>query len=494
MTRGELRAAQLPQLGSLIAHTIGLDFPPERWNDLRRGMAGAASEFGFEDVAQCAEWLLSGPGKPAQLRILAAHLTVGETYFFRDPQTFKALAATVLPEMISARRDAGQRRLRIWSAACSSGEEPYSLAIVLREALPDLDDWDVTIMATDINPRALDKAAAGSYGEWSFRDAPAGLKERYFTRTPDGRYAIVPQVRKLVTFACLNLVDDGYPSLASGSGGMDLVFCRNVLMYFSPAQASKVIGNLRRTLADGGWLVVSPSEASHALFPDFAAHNFPGAILYRKDPGASDAGQPSRLPPPGEPMGVIAPPIETTSVAAAPAMLAAPAQPEAAPVPTAELLYQQGRYAETAETLTGSFALHPPGPKAFSLLARALANLGQLTDALAWCERWVAADKLDPAAHYLLAVILLEQDDPERARSCLQRAIYLDPEFVLAHFALGNLARSRGKSSMAGKHFATALQLLRRHPPDELLPESDGLSARRLTETISSMLPMAASP
>lgn len=492
MKGAELRAEQLSQLGSLLAGTIGLHFPPERWNDLRRGMAGAAGEFGFEDVGRCADWLLSGPRSAARLRVLAAHLTIGETYFFRDPQTFKALAGTVLPEMISARRDAQQRRLRIWSAACSSGEEPYSLAILLHETVPDLDHWDVTITATDINPRALEKAATGSYGEWSFRDAPAGLKERYFTRTPDGRYVVVPHIRERVTFACLNLVDDAYPALAGGGDGMDLVFCRNVLMYFTPRQAGKVIVHLRRTLAEGGWLVVSPSEASHALFPDFAMHNFPGAILYRKDPSAPRVQQHS--PPPAAPAGSLAPAIEATPAPASPAIPVAPVRAEPAPALTAELLYQQGRYAEAAESLMGSFAQQPPGPKAFCLLARSLANLGQRADALVWCERWIAADKLDCTAHYLRAVILLELGDAERARTCLQRAVYLDPDFVLAHFALGNLERSRGHSGAADKHFANALDLLQRHPPDALLPESEGLSVRRLTQTIASMLSMAVAP
>ena len=131
----------------------------------------------------------------------------------------------------------------------------------------------------------------------------------------------------------------------------------------------------------------------------------------------------------------------------------------------------------------------PPTPDlhALSLLARALANQGRLADALVWCDRWVAADKMDPAGHYLRAVVLLEHGRPDDARRSLQRALYLDPNFVLAHFALGNLARSRGKDDEAGRHFANALPLLARLLPDDLLPESDGLTAGRLTETITTV-------
>src|SRR6266436_6835574 len=272
------------RLSECVAERMGLHFPSERRDDLRRGLTGAAGEFGFADVAACAEWLLSASLTKAQMQMLASHLTVGETYFFREKKTFDVLAQSVLPELVRSRRNREQR-LRIWSAACCTGEEPYSLAILLHQRLPDLRDWHVTITATDINARFLHKAAAGTYGEWSFRNAPAGLKERYFNRTADGRFAIVPEIKKLVTFAHLNLVDDFYPSLTTDTNAMDVIFCRNVLMYFAPFQISKVIGELHHALVEGGWLAVSPSEASYALFPQFVTVNFSGAILYQKSNG-----------------------------------------------------------------------------------------------------------------------------------------------------------------------------------------------------------------
>ena len=486
--------AQWSQLSDFIAERIGLHFPRQRWDDLQRGLAGAAKEFGFNDAAACIDWLLARPPTPTQLQVLASHLTIGETYFFRDGPTLEALAHTILPELIFARRGREQR-LRIWSAGCCSGEEPYSLAILLHQALPDWRDWQVTITATDINARFLHKAAAGVYGEWSFRNAPAGLRERYFNRTADGRHAIIPEIRKLVTFEHLNLVEDAYPSLATDTNAMDVIFCRNVLMYFTPTQVRKVIGKLRHALVEGGWLAVSPSEATQALFPRFVNVNFPGAILFRK----SDAA------PRAEPMRDTSNPLPEF-VAAATAVSLPPAGPAAAlepaplkegaviaeaprtPLADAELLYREGRYAETVETLLAGLAGRPPDPVALSLLARALANQGRLADALAWCERWIVADKLDPAGYYLRAVILLEQGDSEQARSSLHRATYLEPDFVLAHFALGNLARGRDKPGEADKHFSNALQLLRRYQPNDSLPESDGLTAGRLAETLASMI------
>jgi chemotaxis protein methyltransferase CheR len=491
---------QWARLSELIAEHMGLYFSPERFIDLQRGLAGAADEFGFDDIAACADWLLSTPLNKAQLQVLATHLTIGETYFFREKKTFDVLANSVFPELIHARLGREQR-LRLWSAACCSGEEAYSLAILLHQVLPDLADWHVTILATDINPVFLRKAVAGSYGEWSFRDAPSGFKERYFNRTEDGRYAVRPEIKKLVTFEHVNLVEDSYPSLATDTNAMDLIFCRNVLMYFTPAQTRKVIGNLHHALMDGGWLAVSPSEASQALFPQFVTQNFPGVILYQK----SDAGfrtdqswSPASLREAGEcvaPVPAMPMPWASSTTSVRPPEPVRAPSPETpplvescpAPCAVAASLYEQGRYGEAADTLLASFAGHTPGPDAFSVLARALANQGRLADALKWCDRWIAADKMDAAGHYLRAVVLLEHGHPDEARGSLQRALYLEPNFVLAHFALGSLARSRDKRDEADKHFVNTLELLGRLQPHDVLPESDGLTAGRLTETITAM-------
>lgn len=496
------------RLSEFIAERMGLHFPPERRADLQRGLAGAAAEFGFADINSCGEWLLSTPLTRTQLQALASHLTVGETYFFREKKTFDVLAEKLLPELVHARRGREQR-LRLWSAACCTGEEPYSLAILLHQIIPDVQDWHVTILATDINERFLQKAANGVYREWSFRETPAWFKERYFQRATDGRYAIQSEIKKLVTFAHLNLVEDVYPSLATDTNAMDVVFCRNVLMYFTPAQAGKVARNLHHAVVDGGWLVVSPSEASQTLFPHFATVNFPGVILYRKEEVQARTEPPWTPTPFSESTPPVAPALDSplSCTPKLPTVLPAgstesprpeeqvPADVPPTPSALAASLYHEGRYAEATDLLLNSVAEQvSPDPQMFSLLARALANQGRLAEALAWCERWIAADKLDAPGHYLRAVVLQELGDREQAQRSLQRAIYLQPGFVLAHFALGNLARISGKTGEADKHLANALDLLGRGSPEDSLPESDGLTAGRLKEIITSLVALEGAP
>jgi chemotaxis protein methyltransferase CheR len=484
---------QLDQLSDLIASRMGLHFPPERRTDLQRALSEAAPELGFDNAAACAEALLTAPPSAAQLRTLATHLTIGETYFFRERPSFNALATEILPVLIHRKRNAG-RTLRVWSAACSTGEEAYSLAILLQQLLPDWRDWHLTVLATDINARFLRKAEQGVYGEWSFRESPPGFRERYFSLAGERKYRVRSEVRELVTFAELNLAQEQFPSVTNGTHRMDLILCRNLLIYFTPTHARKLIAGLRASLVDDGWLVVSPSECSQALFSGFTPVNFPGSILYRKGAGKESARE-------------VAPTSQSLSEPAVERLLVPDEAPAAAPTTgsarhidpvvathetariAAQRLYEEGRYGDAVTLLRAALEQDSSRdqPQLLGLLAHALANLGDLAAARGASERWIAVEKLEPAAYYLNAMVLQELGERAAARASLQRAIYLQPEFTLAHFALGNCARAEARHADAQRHFANAARLLQGHPSDETLPQSEGLTAGRLREIISSL-------
>lgn len=270
------------QAQALIASRLGLDFTERRQADLERGLAQAIRAASRAVPETYLAWLATISDEDPEWRRLAAHLTVGETYFFRDPACFDALDRQVLPELIAARRSESMPRLRIWSAGCATGEEPYSLAILLDRLLPDRSDWALTILATDINPEALEAARRGLYREWALRETPQWVRDRYFHRQGRGAFVVEPRIRRMVTFAPLNLAEDSYPALMTNTSAMDLILCRNVLMYFTRDAQRATVARLRRALVTGGWLVVSPAEASVELFRPLAPVNFPGAIFYRK--------------------------------------------------------------------------------------------------------------------------------------------------------------------------------------------------------------------
>jgi chemotaxis protein methyltransferase CheR len=453
----------LARLSDLLATRTGLHFPAERWGDLERGVGAAAPAFGAPDAESCARRLLSAPLTHREIEVLASCLTVGETYFFREKRSFEALEQHILPDLLHAREHDG-RRLRLWSAGCCTGEEPYSIAMLLDRLLPDSAARNNTLLATDINPEFLRKAARGEYGEWSFRDTPAWVRERYFRPRKAGRFEIQERIRRHVQFSCLNLADDVYPSLASNTSAMDVIFCRNVLMYFTAARARAVIENLHRSLVDGGWLIVSPAETSTALFSRFTTVEFHGAIFYRKPANAEAPSYLSRLPAPSANPWSPAAPLPTTDEPI----------PQAKPAAT--------RMAESCNTTVPAAGGHvSPGR-----VARDFANQGRLDEAIEWCHRAIAADKLNPTHHFLLATVQQELGLGETAAQSLARALYLDPDFVLAHFALGNLRRAQCRRYEARRHFGNALALLRAYPPGEILPESEGLTAGRLGEIIES--------
>ncbi len=428
-------------LSAFVAERLGLHFPPERWHELGCGLEAACNEFGFDDTAQCARWMMSAPLEPEQINVLASYLTIGETYFFRQKELFVVLEEQILPALVRERRDKVQR-LRLWSAGCCTGEEAYSLAILVRRLIPDFTRWNITLLASDINPRFLQKAQAGVFREWSFRHAPDWLKDGYFSVTQHGHYALSPEIRKMVTFFPLNLAEDTYPSMLNDTNAMDIILCRNVLMYFTPEQVGRVLERLSLALVDGGWLAVSPCEMFSVRVPGLVACESPGLTLFQAMKGPPE-GDSSIAPPPG---------------------------------PGAEL---GGRGRDVrSERVEGSD---------YERQARALANRGRLEEALTWCDQALAVNPLDAACHYLKAGILSEQGNVAEAVRSLHRCITLAPDFVLAHFAMGNAVRPK-KRHDACRHYRDALRLLRQCGPDDLVPHSEGLTAGRLTDMIASLL------
>jgi chemotaxis protein methyltransferase CheR len=304
----------------------------------------------------------------------------------------------------------------------------------------------------------------------------------------------------MVTISYLNLAEDTYPSLLNNTNAMDIILCRNVLMYFTPEYAGKVVQNLYRSLLDGGWLIVSPSETSHILFTRFTTVNFPGVILYKKDSKKSRGeAQPHLFYDTREVLPQLF--LDPASQSEREASFAEPSCPSAlnaaglerdalqtSPFAEATALYEQGRYAETAEKLLSWLQDHQDKSKAICLLARALANLGRLKESLEWCEQAIHTDRLNPGLHYLHATILEEQGLMDKAMMSMKRVLYLDQNFALAHFALGNIALRLEKITDSRKHFENALSLLNAYRREDILLESDGMTAGRLVEIIETTM------
>lgn len=481
----------LSEASELISSVMGLHFPESRMNDLERNLASAAHEFGFRDTESFKRWLLINPLSKDHIEKLASHLTVGETYFFREKENFAALEEHILPELIRLRQG-GERRLRIWSAGSSTGEEPYSIAILLRKLIADLNEWNITILATEINPVAIKKAVEGIYTEWSFRGTAAWVKEGYFRKTKDGRHRINPQIKDMVTFSYLNLAEDVYPSLLNNTNAMDLIICRNVLMYFSPKHTKRVIHSFYNCLMDKGWLMVSPTEAFDVISTMFTAVNFTGATVFRKDARRAETTQAQVQ------TEVYQAPVSVAAAEKLPASIGYAVRPEAgkpgkkAPDKTlyteAAAAFEKGQYNEAVKRLE---ALSPEGEenaKASILLSQAYANQGRLEKAARECEKAIAADILNAQSHYLHAIILQEQGHLDEAAGALRKAIYLNHDFALAYFVLGNIMGRLGKHRRSKKHLKAARGLLSSYKPEDVPVGGGGITAGRFLKIISTKI------
>jgi chemotaxis protein methyltransferase CheR len=224
--------------------------------------------------------LTAHPNREVELRQLLNEVTIGETCLFRSPPQLDALRKVILPELVADRSRQITKRLRIWSAGCSTGEEPYTLAMnMLEESEHLLKGWTVEILATDLNDRSVEIAKAGVYGDYALRATTDYFKRKYFSPFDDKKLQTRPEVKKLITFSRLNLQDDSRMLFMKG---MDLIFCCNVLIYFDGPSKAKVIDHFFSNLNFGGYFFLGTSESLFKLNDRFHLVHFPGTISYWK--------------------------------------------------------------------------------------------------------------------------------------------------------------------------------------------------------------------
>lgn len=223
----------------------------------------------------------------------------GETYFFRDRGQFDLLRFRLLPELIGRRREA--KILRLWSAGCASGEEAYSLAMLVDMLLPEREEWDILILGTDIDPAALEKARRGRYGQWSFRLVSAGLQRRYFRREGE-EWELDEGIREMARFRALDLIGGDFPDAELRD--MDLILCRNVFIYFRPEEVERVAAKMAAALSEGGYLMTGHTELMGHTVAGLTSRLFPEGVVYQ---GAVSAGRPSPPAPLPLPQGASPP-------------------------------------------------------------------------------------------------------------------------------------------------------------------------------------------
>lgn len=482
------------RLQAAVTQQLGWKYAEERSSDLMRGVTAAAKERGYNSLRSFVEELLTGPFSAENLDTLSKHLTVGETYFWREPQSLTIFKERVLPQLLATPRSA-QKPLRIWSAGCSTGEEAYSLAILLCEALPKSERSHISVLATDINPVALQKARGGIYSKWSFRGTPEWLTSRYLHTQGDGTFQVIPEIRQMISFSALNLAASAYPAPWGNLESIGTIWCRNVLIYFANTQTSHVLSRFYRALEEGGYLIVAPCETARVGLSEFKRVTFPEMTFFRKQsaPQSRPALAPTQtLSPSPKPAALpitSAPRPLPSTHATSPTRATSPKPPAKVPfqpqgTSTSQPVAAKVALLSGASAVSGQESGASTTAEAVMETVRGTANTGQLERALHLAQEALVAYKLEPGLHYLAATILQELGRLEEATTALKKAVYLDSDFVLAHFALANLARRRGLSQEAERQLNTTLALLNRMPINAPIPESEGLTAGQLKTLI----------
>ncbi|WP_342163752.1 protein-glutamate O-methyltransferase CheR [Methylobacterium sp. SD21] len=429
---------------------------------------------GAPDLAGFAALLDEPTQGEAEWARLEAEITIGETFFFRYSEQFTALRGTILPDLVDFRRS--EKRLRIWSAGCSTGAEPYSLAILVREILGEaLPEWRVTILGTDISAEAIATARAAEYGRWALRTMPPEERLRYFTHLPpepglrrEGGFALRPEFRAMVRFTQGNLLKVAEPP-GGGEEGYDLILCRNVLIYFDAATVTRVVHGLGRRLRPEGWLLLGHAEPNPTFSAFLDPVSLPGTVAYR--PGGRLSPEP--VPPvpfilPELPvLASVERAVEVSKPILEPSFEAA----DAAPQDEVEGETEEGN--EDAAPLDR---------------VRILADAGETGAAWRVLREALDADPTHAGLRFyegLVAVSLGREAEAERA---LRAALYLDRHFVMAHYHLGLLLLGLGRRVEAVRALDNAFALSQSLPPDTVLPEGDGALARDVAAGVSAAL------
>ncbi len=458
----------------------GMVFGETRLPDLARAVRESTWQAGVAGCVQLYDLLAGASSEHPVARTFISHLTIGETHFFRNQPQFAALAQDILPEIIERRRP--QRRLRIWSAACATGEEPYSLAILLDSLLPDDDAWDVSILATDIDQQALERAERAVYGAWSFRQTDDAIRARYFEQ--QGRFfALDAAIRRRVTFARLNLAEDSYPSPVNHTAEMDLILCRNVMIYFAPATTQAVANRLHAALSNGGWLLVGHTEPSQEIFARYQTINLPETVVYRRGLAPETAMSPAPTAAVKNLPG--APPVDS------------PRHRTNGGLPAGDACEPPNPWASTPAPGAAHCAPALDGVTADGMAeyqrACELAGRGRWIEAEQWIERAIERRPLLAAAHYLHALLLLEAGQSDAALIAARRCTYASPAYVAGHLLLAQLHRRGGDLRRTASALSYARTLLQSQAPDVVIPDAGGATAGQLLAFVDTQQAIAGS-
>jgi chemotaxis protein methyltransferase CheR len=434
------------RLRDLVSTECGFYFGSTNLDTLQSCIHRRMKAVDTADYEEYLEYIDCHAEGQAELRELVGSITVNETNFFRHPDQFKAFKEHVLPEIIDRKLSSGMPAepiASIWSAGCATGDETYTIALQVREVVEPFYANNIEILGTDIDEDVLSHAKDALYSTRTLQYVGERHLETYFTAA-DGGYGVNEQLRRMVEFRYHNLVETPYPRARWGK--WDVIFCRNVVIYFDTATMHRVINNIYKSLAEGGYLFLGYSESLNGITDKMTLCRFGDVFAYRKDVG-SKARARSKIPAP-----------EASS--------------DRRPIAGLERMQDEVRrlldaekYKEAVKKATALVEKYPADAVANSLAARAHLEKGRHEEAAEAATRAIELDPLQTHAYFIMGIICENQQDDERAIRYLRRALYLDDTLAMAHVHLAIIYRKNGKQEDASREYKNAIRILENTPP-----------------------------
>jgi len=502
------RESQMESLRKWAEAETGMDLSGARFPRLRDAVEKVLSR--HKPTVNLDRVLARPRERTVFLEQLTAELTVGESFFFRNEYHFQALRDHVIPDIL--KENAAEREVRIWNAGCSTGEEPYSLAILLDQILTGhgtsfppfsnqqsaIGNWHVSILATDLNPDFLQRAREGRYREWSFRGTDIHHDRNYFSH--EGlEYHLAGHVRNHVRFNYLNLVKDMYPSPLSGTAGLDLILFRNVAIYLKREVTAAIIDRLCGALRPGGWLLLGETELSLAPTDGFEVKRFEQATFFRKPADRAAMAEQAREPPVpvlasvAEPAGGAPGVVAGTIPDWAPLPTAAPPKSTPAGVSTRragsvpsvweriQRCVAEGHFDEAERTIDG-ISRQEDRATARVRYALALVNCAEIARAHQMLDVCLEEEPLLIEAQLLKASFAEEAGHLAAAEQAYRRALYIDRNCTMAHFHLALVQQQRDDATGARRGLRTVLDLTEGKDAHAVVEHGDGVCYGRLRE------------
>ena len=478
----------------------GMDLSGSRFTRLRDAFAKSV---GGKDPEMVLRDIVARPDQQVGfMERLTGQLTVGESFFFRNEHHFRVLRETVLPRILEENRP--RRQVRVWSAGCATGEEPYSLAILLDQLLGPASGWQTSVLGTDLNPEFLQRAREARYRQWSFRQTDINQHREYFT--PDGdTYQLVDRLRKSVRFAHLNLVKDAYPSPLTGTVGLDLILFRNVAIYLKPEVTVAILKKFYQALRPGGWLLLGETEVTAACPGEFEVRRFEQATLYQKTSDRSSNRS-------NDAVTSLSPALASVALTSGFRLPEAPQIPDWVPLPRRrdssnnertlapvkdspeglvreriEKAISAGNLVEAERCLECITAIRQRAALRLRFV-RSLLACAEVTYARRMLDLCLKEEPLQFEAQLLNAALALEAGDVTVAEQACRRALYINPQAPMAHFHLALVLEQKGYASGGARSLKTTWKLLDGQDPRALVEFGEGVCNGRLKEMVSLLM------